>query len=103
MNNRMYSMELAQLVASVPEDQRGGFLTAFAEKQKNPVLGLGFAVWLGSIGADRFYRGQIFLGLLKLLTGGGLGVWTVIDWFMVGGAIRASNLALARSMRASVT
>jgi len=44
-------------------------------------------VWLGSflfgeIGVDRFMRGQIGLGILKLLTIGGLGLWCLIDFII---------------------
>ena len=34
---------------------------------------------LGELGIDRFYRGQIGLGVLKLITAGGAGVWWLID------------------------
>ena len=34
---------------------------------------------LGTLGIDRFYRGQIGLGVLKLLTAGGCGIWWLID------------------------
>lgn len=29
--------------------------------------------------ADRFYRGDIGLGILKLITVGGIGVWWLVD------------------------
>jgi TM2 domain-containing membrane protein YozV len=34
---------------------------------------------LGYLGIDRFYKGEVGLGVLKLLTFGGLGVWWLID------------------------
>jgi tetratricopeptide (TPR) repeat protein/TM2 domain-containing membrane protein YozV len=37
------------------------------------------AGWLGYFGIDRFYRGQIGLGILKLITFGGCGIWALID------------------------
>ncbi len=40
------------------------------------------AVLLGVIGVDRFYRGQAGLGVLKLLTFGGCGIWALIDYIM---------------------
>ncbi|MDR0456951.1 MAG: TM2 domain-containing protein [Treponema sp.] len=36
----------------------------------------------GGIGVDRFMRGQIGLGILKLLTVGLGGVWSLIDWII---------------------
>jgi len=34
---------------------------------------------LGWLGADRFYLGDVGLGILKLLTFGGCGIWSLID------------------------
>jgi TM2 domain-containing membrane protein YozV len=38
---------------------------------------------LGLFGIDRFYAGDTVMGVLKLLTFGGLGIWAFIDWIIV--------------------
>jgi TM2 domain-containing membrane protein YozV len=37
------------------------------------------SIFLGTLGVDRFYTGHIGLGVGKLLTLGGCGVWALID------------------------
>ena len=37
------------------------------------------SIFLGQLGIDRFYTGHIGLGIGKLLTCGGAGVWTLVD------------------------
>lgn len=49
-------------------------------KDKGVVILL--SIYLGCFGADRFYRGQIGLGLLKLITFGGCCIWWLIDTFV---------------------
>ena len=41
-----------------------------------------FTFLLGGIGVDRFVRGQIGLGILKLITAGGCGIWSLVDWII---------------------
>lgn len=41
------------------------------------------SILLGWLGVDRFYAGHIGLGVLKLLTLGGCGIWSLIDIIMV--------------------
>ena len=38
---------------------------------------------LGTLGIDRFYLGKVGTGILKLITIGGLGLWSLIDLIIV--------------------
>ena len=41
------------------------------------------SVLLGGLGVDRFFAGHIGLGVLKLITVGGCGIWALIDIIMI--------------------
>lgn len=59
---------------------------------KSPTVALVLSIFLGGYGIDRFYIGHIGLGVGKLLTCGGIGIWALIDWFLILGATRNENL-----------
>ena len=59
---------------------------------QSPTVALVLSIFLGCYGIDRFYIGHIGLGVGKLLTCGGIGIWALIDWFLILGATRNENL-----------
>jgi len=59
---------------------------------KDPTTSIIVSILAGGIGIDRFMIGDTGLGVGKLLTCGGLGIWTIIDWFMIQGATREKNM-----------
>lgn len=60
---------------------------------KDPTISLVLSILVGGLGVDRFYLGQVGLGVAKLLTAGGCGIWEIIDWFLIMGKTREVNLA----------
>ena len=59
---------------------------------KDPTTSLIISILAGSLGIDRFIIGDTGLGVGKLLTCGGLGIWAIIDWFMIQKATREKNM-----------
>lgn len=59
---------------------------------KDPTTSLIVSILAGSLGIDRFMIGDTGLGVGKLLTCGGFGIWTIIDWFMIQKATRDKNM-----------
>lgn len=59
---------------------------------KDPTTALLISIFAGVYGIDRFYVGDTGMGVGKLLTCGGLGIWAIVDWFLIQGVTKQKNL-----------
>ena len=50
---------------------------------KDPMTVFLISLFFGWLGIDRFAIGDVGKGIFKLLTGGGLGIWTIVDWIII--------------------
>ncbi len=65
---------------------------------KDPTISLIVSLLGGQLGIDRFLIGDTGLGIGKLLTCGGLGIWAIVDWFLIMGATREKNVDKLRQV-----
>lgn len=69
--------------AGLNQNQMTTFMAVYNSRRKNPtdILMATLLGFLGLAGVQRFMTGQILLGLIYFLTGGFLGIGTLIDAF----------------------
>ena len=65
---------------------------------KDPTTTLIVSILAGAYGIDRFMLGDIGLGVGKLLTCGGLGIWAIVDWFNIQSRAREINFQKVMSI-----
>lgn len=50
---------------------------------KNWLTTLLLCLFLGTLGIHSFYAGKTLIGIIQLFTGGGCGIWTLVDFIMI--------------------
>ncbi|MGM1428403.1 TM2 domain-containing protein [Sphingobacterium lactis] len=91
-NNKFFEsyhlMEIKDLLSKADENK---YTNVQIQQYKDPTTVLIVSILAGHFGIDRFMIGDTGLGIAKLLTCGGLGIWTIIDWFLIMGATKSKN------------
>lgn len=54
-----------------------------SSSRKNWLLTLLLCFFFGSFGVHRYYAGKVVTGILMLITCGGCGIWTIIDFIVI--------------------
>ena len=63
-----------------------------SQAHKNKLTAILLSIFTGGLGIDRFYLGYTGWGIVKLLTAGGLGIWSLIDLIMIcTGSLRPAD------------
>ena len=90
--------------SNLTEAEKNRFNLRYMQKAKKPAIALIISIFLGNFGVDRFYLGQIGVGLLKLfLNLIIIGIfWTIVDWFLILGATRQANKKIVDEIIAKI-
>ncbi|MDO4416163.1 MAG: TM2 domain-containing protein [Erysipelotrichaceae bacterium] len=73
---------------NLPDDSA---VTLESAELKDPTIVLVISLFVGGLGIDRFMIGDIGMGVAKLLTLGGCGILSIIDWFTIMKRTRTVN------------
>lgn len=105
MENVKIDLLMTRFSGMVPEDtyvliykaleelpeERSAFIYTLNLKSPNVSFGLNLLGFIGLAGMDRFYLGNVGIGLLKFLTLGGYFIWTIYDVFMLRKKVKVQN------------
>jgi TM2 domain-containing membrane protein YozV len=75
-----------------PRRHDNRYMAVQTAELRDPVIMLIISILVGTFGVDRFLVGDTGLGIAKLLTCGGFGIWTIVDWFLIMDRTKEANL-----------
>lgn len=80
---KFFPSDLDYIANELKEADDATLLCLTGQNYLDPTAMLVISVVAGGLGVDRFILGDTGLGVLKLITAGGLGIWWLVDLFRV--------------------
>lgn len=89
-----------QLMGQVPSDKQTLFMMQYQNVKKNPTTAVLLALFLGGLGAHKFYMGKTGAGILYILFGWTFipGIIAFIEAFTISGSVGEYNEKKARDI-----
>lgn len=81
------------MVSQLTPKQQEAFWMQFTPQSKDPTVITLIAIFFP---IQFFLLGKTGLGIAFLLTGGGCGIWIIVEWFLAAGRARQYNDELAQ-------
>jgi hypothetical protein len=73
------AVQVSEIQKSIEKEISAPAAPATTGGGKSQVIALILAIVVGALGIHRFYLGYTWQGVVQLLTGGGCGIWALID------------------------
>lgn len=86
-------------LAEQSEEKQQIFADLYKRKTRNKALMVVLSIFFP---IQLFFLGKIGLGILFLLTAGGLGIWWIIEWFTTSSRVDTFNEILAEELLAEI-
>lgn len=88
---RFHTVDMLRIRENLSKMSDQELLMLNATDFKDPTISIVLSVLVGGLGVDRFYIGDVGLGVAKLLTAGGLGIWWIVDMFLIQKKTKDNN------------
>jgi hypothetical protein len=81
------------------EQQKAAFVDRYRSAKRSMALMVALAIIFP---IQLFLLGKVLLGILFVITGGGFGVWYIVEWFLTPGRVRDFNRKVASDILVSM-
>ena len=87
--------DLGPAFQELTDEQKAAFSAEYGNRKRSLAAMMALAILFP---IQLFFLGKIGLAVVFLLTGGGFGIWYVIEWFLTPGRVRDFNANVANEI-----